>query len=99
MAEPVSSPKDRRPMTDAEARYAERLAADLDQVLGAGVVLDDLRISGDGPVEITVTCVVDGRVETTAVRGETLLEATREVVRTVAEIRLRLAFWQMAGPS
>ncbi len=36
-------------MNDAEERLAERLAVDLERVLGTGILIEDLEIRGEGP--------------------------------------------------
>ncbi len=47
-------------MNDAETQLAERLRIDLERVLGTGILVQDLEITGDGPVTIRVACLVDG---------------------------------------
>ena len=85
-------------MNDAEARLAERLAEDLERVLGTGILIEDLEIEGDGPVTIRVACLVDGASREVRAGGATVVEAMSEVVRLAAELRLAAAFWQMVGP-
>ena len=48
-------------VNDAEAQLAERLADDLERILGTGILIEDLEIEGEGPVTINVACLVDGR--------------------------------------
>jgi hypothetical protein len=86
-------------MNDAEAQLAERLAADLERVLGTGIFIQDLEISGDGPVTITVACLVDGRAREIHAAGESAVDAMANVIRLAAELRLSAAFWQMVGPA
>jgi hypothetical protein len=86
-------------MNDAEARLAERLATDLERVLGTGILVEDLEIEGDGPVLIRVACLVDGQAREILAEGENAIEAMSEVVRQAAETRLTSAFWQMVGPA
>ncbi len=86
-------------MNDAEMRLAERLAQDLERILGTGILIQDLEIEGDGPVTIQVACLVDGRSRQIRAEGETAMGAISTVIRTAAELRLSAAFWQMVGPS
>jgi hypothetical protein len=85
-------------MNDAEARLAERLAVDLEQILGTGILIDDLEIGGEGPVTIDVTCLVDGQVREIHAEGSSAIDAASNVIRLAAELRLSAAFWQMVGP-
>lgn len=86
-------------MNDAEARLAERLATDLERVLGTGILIEDLEIEGDGPVTIRVACLVDGMSREIEAVGESAFEAISGVIRLAAELRLTAAFWQMVGPA
>ena len=86
-------------MNDAEERLAERLAQDLERVLGTGILIEDLEIAGEGPVTITVACLVDGASREIHAEGETSIEAMSNVIRLAAELRLSAAFWQMIGPA
>ncbi len=86
-------------MNDAEARLAERLAQDLEQILGTGILVQDLEIGGDGPVTIRVACLVDGASREIEASGETAIEAVTGIIRLAAETRLAAAFWQMVGPA
>lgn len=85
-------------MNDAEARLAERLAEDLERVLGTGIAISDVELVGEGPVTIRVTCLVDGAVREIEATGETTIEAMSGIVRAAAELRLAHAFWQIVGP-
>jgi hypothetical protein len=85
-------------MNDAEARLAERLAEDLGRVLGTGILVQDLEITGDGPVTIEVACLVDGQSREIHAEGESAIDALGNVIRAAAELRLSAAFWQMVGP-
>ena len=85
-------------MNDAEARLAERLAEDLGRVLGTGILVQDLEITGDGPVTIEVACLVDGQSREIHAEGESAIDAMAAVIRAAAELRLSAAFWQMVGP-
>ena len=86
-------------MNDAEARLAERLAEDLERVLGTGILVQDLEIEGEGPVTIRVACLVDGTSREIEAHGANAIEAMGEVIRLAAETRLAVAFWQMVGPA
>lgn len=95
----MSADEGGRRMTEAEERFAERLAEDLEQVLGQGIIVRDVEIASDGPVFIRVACLVDGQIRELEARGETMLEAYREVIRAAAELRLAAAWWQIVGPT
>ena len=86
-------------MNDAETRLAARLADDLARVLGTGILIEDLEIQGEGPVTISVACLVDGRSRDIRAEGESVIQAMSNVVRLAAELRLSAAFWQMVGPA
>ena len=60
-------------MNDAEEQLARRLAADLERVLGTGILIEDLEIEGDGPVTINVACLVDGASHEIHAEGESSL--------------------------
>jgi translation initiation factor 1 (eIF-1/SUI1) len=47
-------------MNDAETRLAERLARDLERILGTGILVEDLEIEGEGPVRVRVACQLVG---------------------------------------
>jgi hypothetical protein len=85
-------------MNDAEARLAERLATDLERVLGTGILVQDLEIVGEGPVTIRVACLVDGASREIESTADSAIEAISDVIRLAAELRLTAAFWQMVGP-
>ena len=92
-------PRGGRIVNDAEARLAERLAADLERVLGTGILIEDLEIEGDGPVTISVACLVDGTSREIHAEGASAIAAISSVIRLAAELRLTAAFWQMVGPA
>jgi hypothetical protein len=85
-------------VNDAEAQLAERLALDLERVLGTGILIEDLEIEGEGPVTINVACLVDGQSREIHAQGESAIDAMSDVIRLAAELRLSSAFWQMVGP-
>ena len=86
-------------MNDAETRLAERLATDLERVLGTGILIEDREIEGEGPVTIRVACLVDGMSREIEAHGDSAIEAITDVIRLAAETRLASAFWQMVGPA
>jgi hypothetical protein len=85
-------------MSEAEARFAERLAEEVQAVLGMGLVIDSVSLAGEGPVAILATCLVDGQTRDLAVQGETLLDASRELIRAAAELRLAAAWSRLVTP-
>ncbi len=97
--EATSSRTRRLLMNDAEERLAIRLATDLERILGTGILVQDLEIAGEGPVTITVTCLVDGASREITAEGESALEAISGVIHLAAELRLSAAFWQIVGPA
>jgi hypothetical protein len=88
-----------RLMTDAEERFAERLAVDLERVLGEGVAIADLEIAGAGPVSARVVCFIEGHVRTIEIEADDVLDAYRRLILSAAELRLSAAWWQIVGPS
>ena len=87
-------------MNDAEHQFAERLATDLAQVLGAGIAVDDVEISaGDAVSSVRATLLVEGRVETIEVSGPDVVSLYRPLIERAAELRLGAAFWRMIGPA
>jgi hypothetical protein len=88
-------------VNDAEERFAERLAADLAQVLGVGVLVDDvvLGVADGGGATVTATLLAGPRAETIVARGETVLALYEPIIRRAAELRLADAFWRMVGPA
>lgn len=82
-------------MTEAEERFALRLAEDLEQVLGVGISVADLEIVGDGPVRLRATLLAEGAIRDIEADGETSLEAYRALLRAAAELRLERAFWRL----
>jgi hypothetical protein len=86
-------------MNEAEARFAERLVAEIEPVLGVGIVVQDVEIEGAGPVHVHLTCLSEGRIHEIDVEAESLIAAYQDVVRTAAEVRLADAFWRIVGPA
>jgi len=89
-----------RPMTEAEAQFAERLAGDLEQALGEGTIVTDVEIEMDErTTTIHLACLVEGQVRVVEVTGATPAVAYREAMRAAADLRLAGAWWQIVGPS
>ena len=87
-------------MNDAEEQFAERLAIDLAQVLGAGIAVDDVELSvGDEVSSVRASLLVEGRIETIEVSGPDLVSLYRPLIERAAELRLGAAFWRMIGPT
>jgi hypothetical protein len=87
-------------MNDAEERFAERLAEDLERVLGAGLAVDDIELSSaDDQARVVATLLVEGRIETIEVTAPDVVGLYRPLIERAAELRLRGAFWRMIGPT
>lgn len=87
-------------MNDAEARFADRLAEDLDRVLGVGIAIDDIELTGgESAAHVSATLLVEGRVETIEADGPDVISLYRPLIEKAAEMRLAAAFWRMSGPS
>ncbi len=87
-------------MTDAEERFAERLAEDLQRVLGIGIAIDELSVSADDDrAHLEASLLIGPRVERIEAEAASLLDLYEPVVRRAAELRLGAAFWQMVGPT
>ena len=87
-------------MNDAEAQFAERLAHDLERILGVGIAIDDVELTtDDGRARVTATLLIGPRVETVEAEGPDLASLYRPIVEQAAELRLRTSFWQMVGPT
>jgi hypothetical protein len=87
-------------MNDAENRFAERLAEDLDRVLGAGIAIDDVELSlADDSARVVATLLIEGRVEAIEASGPDLISLYRPLIERAAELRLASAFWRMVGPT
>ena len=84
---------------DEEAALSERLAADLERVLEAGVLVEAIDFEGSGPVRITVACLVDGQAREMEGVGATANEAAAAVIRRAAEVRRDASFWRVIGPT
>ncbi|HYL41661.1 MAG TPA: hypothetical protein VET90_10155 [Candidatus Binatus sp.] len=85
--------------TEANERFAERLAEDLSRVLGVGIALESVTLDGQTPVMIEASGLVDGQVRELRGVGPTILEASRDLIRRAAELRLAAAWWRMIGPA
>ncbi len=89
-----------REMSEADERYAARLAEDLGRILGTGIIVEELDLgpAEDGPARIRVLCLFDGGAEALEAEGETRLEAHNRLVRAAAEMRLAIASRRMIAP-
>jgi hypothetical protein len=89
-----------REISEADERFAERLADDLGRILGTGILIDELDLgpTEDGPARIRVLCLFDGGAETLEAEGETRLDAYNRLVRAAAEMRLAIAARRMIAP-
>jgi hypothetical protein len=86
-------------MNDAEEQFAERLAVDLEQVLGAGIAIDGIELTHDeGVARVRATLLVEGRVETIEAEAPDDVALYRPIIERAAELRLGAAFWRMIGP-
>jgi hypothetical protein len=86
--------------SEADERFAERLAEDLGRILGTGILIDELDLgpTDDSPARIRVLCLFDGGTETLEAEGATRLEASERLVRAAAELRLALVSRRMIAP-
>ena len=89
-----------RAISEADERFAERLAEDLGRILGTGIIIDELDLgpTDDSAAKIRVLCLFDGGAETLEADGETRLEAYNRLVRAAAEMRLAIAARRMMAP-
>lgn len=91
-------------MSEADQRFAKRLAEDLAGILGTGILIDRLEFADeaddadDGPARIRILCLFDGRMEALEAEGETRLEAYNRLIVKAAEFRLGLAARNMIAP-
>jgi hypothetical protein len=87
-------------ITEADERFAARLAEDLGRILGTGIVIDELLLgpSEDTPTKIRALCLFDGGMEVLEVGGETRLDAYNRLVLAAAELRLSVAARRMIAP-
>jgi hypothetical protein len=87
--------------TEADERFAARLAEDLGRILGTGILIDELDLGAavDGPTRIRVLCLFDGGAEALEAEGETRLEAYNRLVGAAAEMRLAIGTRRMIAPT
>jgi hypothetical protein len=87
-------------ISEADERFAERLAEDLGRILGTGILIDELRLSptDEWPATIRVLCLLDGGAEVLEVAGATRLEVYNRLVKAAAEMRLAIAARRMIAP-
>jgi hypothetical protein len=86
--------------SEADERFAERLAEELERILGTGIILEELDLGSDeaSPARIRAVALYDGRSEVLEADGETRLEAYNRLVRAAAELRLSVAARNMIAP-
>ena len=87
-------------MNDAERQFAERLADDLERVLGAGLAIDDLELTADDTkAHVRATILIEGRIESIEATAADVVGLYRPLMERAAELRLGAAFWRMVGPT
>ncbi len=87
-------------MNEAEEQFAERLAEDLERVLGVGIAIDDIDLEvGERGARVVATLLVGEHVETIEADGTEIGALYRPIIERAAELRLRSAFWRMVGPT
>ena len=94
----TSATRETTTAVNANERFAQRLAEELSGVLGVGIALEAVSIEGERPVTILATSLVDGQVRDLRGTGETILDASRDLIRGAAELRLAAAWWRLVGP-
>lgn len=91
--------------TEAEERFAARLAEDLGRILGTGILIEELDLGGAdgedvlGPARIRVLCLFDGGAETLEAEAETSEDAYGRLIAAAAEMRLAIASRRMTAPA
>jgi predicted RecB family endonuclease len=86
-------------MSEPDEHLADRLAEDLERVLGQGVVVRDVQVSGDGPLHAEIALLADGRIQSFEVEAADVEGLYRAVVQAAADLRLSGAWWQIVGPT
>jgi hypothetical protein len=86
--------------SEADERFAERLAVELEGILGTGIILEELDLgpAESSPTRIRAVALFDGRSEVLEADGDTRLEAYNRLVRAAAELRLSVAARNMIAP-
>jgi hypothetical protein len=87
--------------SEADERFAARLAEDLGRILGAGIIIEELDLgdSEASPARIRVVCLFDARSEVLEAVGDTRLDAYKRLVTAAAELRLIVAMRNMIAPT
>jgi len=87
-------------MREADQRFAERLAEDLEPYLGPEIVLDDLDLGEPDcdRAHLRATCRFDGGTEVIESDGETRLDAYKALIIAAAELRVTVAVRHMMDP-
>ena len=87
-------------MNDAEERFAEKLAEELERVLGIGIAIDDVDLTVvDGEARVVATLLIGERIETIEASAPHVLSLYRPILEPAAELRLASSFWRMVGPA
>ena len=98
--EPPTEPHEPRAMNDAEAAFAQRLADDLERVLGAGIAIDDIELRvDDGRAIAHAVLLIEGRVVGLDAEADDVLGLYAPLMQAAASARLSGAFWRMVGPA
>jgi hypothetical protein len=98
--EPVAAAGEPVGMSDAEATFATRLAADLERVLGAGIAIDDIQLRvTDGHATARATLLIEGRVVAVDAEAADVLGLYASLMQAAASARLAGAYWRMVGPA
>jgi len=86
-------------MIDEEQQFAQRLAVDLERVLGAGIAIDDVElIPAGGAAHVRATILIDGRMETIEATGPDIAGLYRPLMGKAAALRRGATSWRIAGP-
>ena len=80
-------------MNDAELQFAERIAEELEVVVGPGIAVEDVELTvGDGAARVVATLRFPGGVATIEATGNDVLSLYQPIVRQAAETRLAAAY-------
>ena len=79
-------------MNDAEERFAERLAEELEPVVGPALQVESVELTVGSVAHVVATLRVDARVERIEATAPDVLGCYRPLVERAAELRLGDAF-------
>lgn len=80
-------------MNDADLQFVARLHDEIARALGPNVSVGDLDVlESEGAVRLTVRCVTPQGERDFVASGDTLLDASRELIERIPEERLAIAF-------